>query len=93
MCRVYLNTAQNLYESSSRSMRLHGAVTTLRLENMFWNVLLEIALKEKITLSQLITKFYDELMVVQDDPPANFTSFIRVCCLRYSSLNGDNKEK
>ena len=87
MCRVYVNTDQNLYESSTRSMSLHGVVTTVRLENLFWNVLEQIARQEKMTVSRLITQFYDELMALHDESPANFTSFLRVCCLRYLSFN------
>ena len=43
MCQVYVRADPILYESRSRSLRIRGVVTTLRLENQFWDILREIA--------------------------------------------------
>jgi predicted DNA-binding ribbon-helix-helix protein len=66
-------------------VRLHGVVTSLRLENLHWAVLDEIAGRDGMTVAQLIEKLYDELV---DDRGAvgNFSSFLRVCALRYENL-------
>jgi len=64
---------------------LHGVSTSIRLENMFWNVLEEIGSRDDLTVNQLITKLYDELVEAGVDD-ANFASFLRVCCARYLSL-------
>ncbi len=60
-------------------------LTTIRLENLFWDVLAEIASCEDKTTNQMIAALHEELFVKREDSP-NFTSFLRVCCLRYLSL-------
>ncbi len=40
MCELYVKADPILYESRSRSLRIRGVVTTLRLENQFWDILL-----------------------------------------------------
>ena len=85
MCNVYVKADPILYECRTRSLRIKGVLTTIRLENQFWDVLAEIALKEGKTTNQLITKLHEELYALRGDDP-NFTSFLRVCCLRYLSV-------
>jgi predicted DNA-binding ribbon-helix-helix protein len=86
MCQIYINADPILYESRTRALRIHGVVTTVRLENLFWDVLQEIASREGMTTSQFAVKLYDELLSLRGEMPANFASFLRVCCLRYLSL-------
>ena len=43
MCELYVKADPILYESRSRSLRIRGVVTTVRLENQCWDVLQEIA--------------------------------------------------
>ncbi|KDR33701.1 MULTISPECIES: ribbon-helix-helix domain-containing protein [Caballeronia] len=86
MCRVYINADPILYESRTRSLRIHGVITTVRLENLFWDVLHEIAGRENLTTSQFAVKLYDELIALRGEAPTNFASFLRVCCLRYLSM-------
>jgi predicted DNA-binding ribbon-helix-helix protein len=82
MCKIYASSDPILYESRTRSVRIHGVVTTLRLENMFWQVIQEIANNEHMTTSQFIEKLYDELAEERGEI-TNFSSFLRVCCLIY----------
>jgi predicted DNA-binding ribbon-helix-helix protein len=88
MCEIFVKADPGLYECRARSIRLHGAVTSIRLENLFWHALEEIAARDGMTTSQLITKLYDELVEYRGEVD-NFTSFLRVCCLRYLSLMAD----
>lgn len=85
MCEIFVKADPNLYATRARSIRLHGAVTSIRLENLYWDVLQEIATRDGMSANQLITKLYDEL-VEERGAIDNFTSFLRVCCLRYLSL-------
>ena len=85
MCNVYVKADPILYECRTRSLRIKGVLTTIRLENQFWDVLAEIAQKEGKTTNQLITKLHEELYALRGED-ANFTSFLRVCCLRYLSV-------
>lgn len=92
MCQIYVSTDPILYESRTRSLRIHGVVTTVRLENLFWNVLQEIAEREDLTTSQFAIKLHDELLARHGDMPMSFASFLRVCCLRYLSQKNTGPE-
>lgn len=85
MCQVFLSADPHLWAHRARSIRLHGVATSLRLENMFWQVLEEIATRDGYTVPQLCTKLYDELLAERGSVH-NFTSFLRVCCTRYLAL-------
>lgn len=85
MCQIFISADPGLYRSRSHSLRLHGAATSIRLENLFWQVLEEIGARDGMTVNQLITKLHDELVEAGGDS-ANFTSFLRVCCGRYLAL-------
>ena len=85
MCKIFIGADPALYETATRSIRLHGVVTSIRLETLFWNVLTEIGRRDGMSLSQLITRLYDEITEARGEVE-NFASFLRVCCLRYLSL-------
>ncbi|HEV2677198.1 MAG TPA: ribbon-helix-helix domain-containing protein [Aliidongia sp.] len=85
MCEIYVKADPILYEARSRSVRIHGVVTSLRLENLFWDVLAQIAARDGMTTNQLIAKLYDELIEHRGEVP-NLASFLRVSCMRYLSL-------
>lgn len=46
MCRIFVSADPDSYDSRTRSVRLHGVVTSLRLENLYWQVLEEIARRD-----------------------------------------------
>ena len=85
MCQVFIGADPALYESRVRSVRLHGVATSIRLENLFWDVLAEIAQRDGMRVPQLCTKLHDEL-VAERNGVENFASFLRVCCGRYLAL-------
>lgn len=85
MCRIFVSADPKLYETRTRSLRLHGVSTSIRLENLFWTVLEEIGARDDMTVNQLITRLFDELMDAGVDD-TNFASFLRVSCARYLSL-------
>ena len=85
MCQVFINADPHLYDCRARSVRLHGVATSIRLENLFWNVLADIAQRDGMSVPQLCTRLYDEL-VAERDGVDNFASFLRVCCGRYLAL-------
>lgn len=85
MCEIFISADPASYASRTRSVRLHGAITSIRLENLFWTVLEEIARRDGMTVVQLIEKLYDELIEVRGEP-GNFASFLRVSALRYEAL-------
>lgn len=85
MCQVFIGADPALYESRVRSMRLHGVATSIRLENLFWDVLADIASRDRLSVPQLCTRLHDEL-VAERGGIDNFASFLRVCCGRYLAL-------
>lgn len=85
MCQVFISADPTLYSSRARSVRLHGVATSIRLENLFWQVLGEIARRDGMSVPQLCTKLYDELVQARGEVD-NFASFLRVCCGRYMAL-------
>lgn len=90
MCRIFISAEPSSYESRTRSVRLHGVVTSIRLENLYWEVLGEIAGRDGMSVVQLIEKLYDEL-VADRGGVGNFSSFLRVCALRYENLIADGR--
>ncbi len=82
MCELYVKADPILYESRTRSLRICGVVTTLRLENQFWDILQQIAEEDGMTTNQLITKLYEEVMDYRGEV-VNFASFLRVSCTRF----------
>ncbi len=85
MCQVFISADPDLYAYRVRSVRLHGVATSIRLENLFWNVLADIAVRDGMRVPQLCTKLYDELVHERGEVD-NFASFLRVCCGRYLAL-------
>lgn len=85
MCQIFIGADPDLYRTRSRSLRLHGVATSIRLEILFWNILEEIGARDGMSVGQLITRLYDELAAAGGDC-ANFTSFLRVSCGRYLAM-------
>jgi len=82
MCEFFVNADPILYEQRSRTVRMHGVLTSLRLENMMWDTLAEMAGEEGCTTNALISMFHDEILAHRGEVP-NFASFLRVTCMRY----------
>jgi predicted DNA-binding ribbon-helix-helix protein len=82
MCRIYAGTDPAQYEPVTRSLRLHGAVTSIRLEARFWAILDEMASGEGATTPKFIAKLHDEVLDLHGEVQ-NFTSLLRVVCAIY----------
>ncbi|NCV52863.1 MAG: DNA-binding protein [Gammaproteobacteria bacterium] len=70
------------YSYVSRSIRLDGQVTSVRLEGLYWSVLDEVAESQGFTTPGFISKLHREVMELQG-APQNFTSLLRSACLIY----------
>jgi predicted DNA-binding ribbon-helix-helix protein len=82
MCEFFVKADPIQYEQRSRTVRIHGVLTSIRLENMVWDVLAEMAEAERRTTNALISLFHDEILASRGEVP-NFASFLRVTCMRY----------
>ena len=85
MCRIFVNSDPSLWQNITRSLRIDGMVTSIRLESYFWSTLEEIAKRDNMQLPQMINKLNHEALDAGHDID-NFTSFLRVCAMRYLHL-------
>jgi predicted DNA-binding ribbon-helix-helix protein len=82
MCEYFVKADPIQYEQRSRTVRISNVMTSLRLENMVWDILAEMAEDEGCTTNALISKFHNEIMAYRGEVP-NFASFLRVTSMRY----------
>jgi predicted DNA-binding ribbon-helix-helix protein len=81
---MFAHQPQSNYASETRSIRLGGHSTSIRLENVFWHILEEIAAREGSTVAKFITKLHDEVMQHHNEL-SNIASLLRCSCLIYAS--------
>lgn len=82
MCEFFVKADPIQYEQRTRTVRIHNALTSIRLENMVWDILAEMAEEDGCTTNALIAKFHGEILAHRGEVP-NFASFLRVTCMRY----------
>lgn len=82
MCELYSSTPPPEYEQITRSVRINGAVTSIRLEKRFWNILDNLAESETTTTGKFISTLYSEAYSLNGEI-SNFASLLRVACTTY----------
>ena len=82
MCEYFVRADPIQYEQRSRTVRIRNVFTSIRLENMVWEILADMAEEEGCTTNALISKFHDEILMHRGEVP-NFASFLRVTSMRY----------
>lgn len=82
MCQIFASIPREKYDYQSRSIRIQGHVTSIRLEAMYWNILEESAQAQEMTLAQFLSQLYDEVLTL-DGEVYNFTSLLRCGCINY----------
>lgn len=88
MCEIYSGAEEQLFELKSRSVRIDGVVTSIRLEAVFWKIIEDIAAEADISVAEFLTRIYNEV-IQQRGVLGNFTSLLRVACTTY--LNGGKR--
>ena len=83
MCR-FADWLQSYHEKQTRSLRIGGHCTSIRLEKSFWETLEEIAAREDISVAKLLTTLYNEVLDRHGEVK-NFASLLRCACLVYRS--------
>jgi len=84
MCHIFSGQDPASYAYHTRSVRLGGHSTSIRLEAAFWQILEEIAAAQGVSLAKFLTTLHDEVLQTVDTA-ANFTSLLRCACLTYVS--------
>ena len=82
MCEYFVKADPIVYEQRTRTIRIHGVLTSIRMENMVWDILAEMAEAEGCTTNSLIVQFHDEILAHRGEVP-NFASFLRVTGMRF----------
>ena len=90
MCELFSSLPACDYSYQTRSIRLSGHSTSIRLEASFWNTLEEIADVQGVSLGRFLTKLHDEILEFQGQPK-NFASLLRCACLKYTSEISNNE--
>ncbi len=82
MCRVLTAQSPQRFRKVSRSVRIAGHSTSVRLEAAFWQVLEDIARREGLSTSKLISELYYEALELHGGM-SNLASMLRTVCLLY----------
>ncbi len=80
MCSLFAHQPEADYECQTRSLRIGGHGTSIRLEAAFWAVLDEVAESEGVSLAKFLTVLYGEVLAHHGDV-RNFSSLLRCSCL------------
>ncbi|NLH81214.1 MAG: DNA-binding protein [Phyllobacteriaceae bacterium] len=84
MCHVFASTDPTLFEPATRSVRIAGVVTSLRLETAFWRIVDDIARASGMSTGRFLSTLYDEVVDLRGEV-GNFASLLRVIALRWIS--------
>ena len=82
MCHIFAGQDPDSYAYQTRSMRLNGQSTSIRLEETFWNLLEEIAASQDMTVPKFVSTLHDEVLEIHGEV-RNFTSLLRCACTVY----------
>jgi predicted DNA-binding ribbon-helix-helix protein len=80
MCHLFASQSPESYASETRSIRLNGQSTSIRLEKLFWQILDQIAASEGVTAPRLISTLHSEILLTRGEV-SNFTSSLRCMCM------------
>lgn len=84
MCKLLTDRHAEEFRPVSRSIRIHGHSTSLRLEACFWRALDDIARDEGLTTPKLIETLHAEasnVLAAAGDMALNLASVLRTTCL------------
>ncbi|CAI3787402.1 hypothetical protein AHFPHNDE_01061 [Pseudomonas sp. MM227] len=76
------NFDMGLARPVSRSVRLNGFATCLRLERIYWEILERIALANECTVNALLS-YVDREVHLRHGGVKNFSGLVRVVCVTY----------
>lgn len=82
MCHIFAGQPPETYDSQTRSVRIGGHSTSIRLEAAFWTVLEDVAAHQGMSLGKFVTKLHDEVLELHGEV-RNFASLLRCSCLIY----------
>lgn len=82
MCQIFAGQDPAGYRPVTRSVRLGGHSTSIRLETVYWEILDEIAVAQDMTTPRFLGVLYDEVLELRGEV-RNFASLLRVSCTKF----------
>ena len=82
MCRIFAGQNPDNYRYITRSLRLAGHATSIRLEATFWEILDDLAESQGLSTPRFLSTLYDEVLELHGGI-SNFASLLRVSCVNY----------
>ena len=82
MCQIFAGQAPANYRPITRSFRLHGHATSVRLESKVWEIVDEIATAQGLSTPRFLARIHDEVEQ-QHGRVRNFASLLRCACMLY----------
>lgn len=82
MCQIFAGQDPDGYQPVTRSIRLGGHSTSIRLENAYWKILDEVARAQNMTTPRFLSVLYDEVLELHGEV-RNFASLLRVSCTNF----------
>ena len=91
MCHMFAGQKPSNYAYETRSVRLMGHATSVRLEANFWVIVEDIAAAQGMPLARFLTQLYEEALEIHGEV-TNFASLLRCCCLNYPASDFDHRQ-
>ena len=82
MCQIFAGQDPATYRGETRSLRLNGQSTSIRLEAAYWEMLDRIAAAEGFSTPGFISRLHAEVLEMHGEAQ-NFTSLLRCACLQF----------
>ena len=92
MCQIFAGQDPASYESETRSLRLNGQSTSIRLESAYWDMLDKIAADQGFSTPGFISKLHSEVLELHGEAK-NFTSLLRCACLQQLRADAGSLEQ
>ena len=80
MCQMFAGQDRADYASVTRSVRLDGMSTSIRLEARYWRMVDQIAESQGLTTPKFLSTLYNEVLDLHGEV-LNFASLLRTACL------------
>ena len=90
MCHIFAGQDPANYSFETRSVRLMGHPTSVRLEARFWVILEELAAHQGMPMARFLSQLYEEALEIHGEV-GNFASLLRCCCLNFLDPGFDHE--
>jgi len=84
------NAVGRRYAGVTRSVRLNGLSTSIRLEARYWRLVDEMAADGDLTTPKFLSTLYDEVLEIHGEV-RNFASLLRTACLVHMEKKAETK--